>query len=53
CWYTLNNKQSQQTKLIKDETFQLINIASFKKITDKQITYIINLLNNTNKKLQA
>jgi hypothetical protein len=42
CWYTLDNKQSRQTQLIKDEAFQLINIASSKKITDKQITYIIN-----------
>jgi len=42
CWFTLNNKQSEQTKLILNETFQLTNIASTKKITDKQITYIIN-----------
>jgi hypothetical protein len=42
CWFTLNNKQTAQIKLIQEESFQLINIASTKKITDKQITYIIN-----------
>ena len=42
CWFTLNNKQSEQVKLIQNETFQLTHIASTKKITDKQIAYIIN-----------
>jgi len=42
CWFTLNNKQSQAIKLIKEEAYNLINIASTKKITDKQIAYIIN-----------
>src|ERR1043165_7497912 len=38
----LNNKHSQIIKLIKEEAFNLINIANTKKITDKQIAYIIN-----------
>ena len=42
CWFTLNNKQSQQIKLIQDEALQLVNIANTKTITDKQISYIIN-----------
>ena len=42
CWFTSNNKHSQIIKLIKEEAFNLINIASTKKITDKQIAYIIN-----------
>ena len=42
CWFTLNNKQTAQIKLIQEESLQLINIASTKKITDKQIIYIIN-----------
>jgi len=42
CWFTLNNKHSQIIKLIKEEAFNLINIANTKKITDKQIAYIIN-----------
>ena len=42
CWFTLNNKQSEQIKLIQDETFQLTSIASTKRITDKQIIYVIN-----------
>jgi len=42
CWFSLNNKQTQQIKIIQEETFQLINIANTKKITDKQIIYIIN-----------
>ena len=42
CWFTLNNRQSAQIKLIQDEAIQLANIASTKNITDKQITYIIN-----------
>ena len=39
---SLNNKHSQIIKLIKEEAFNLINIANTKKITDKQIAYIIN-----------
>ena len=42
CWFTLNNKHTQQIKLIQDEAIQLANIANTKNITDKQITYIIN-----------
>ena len=42
CWFTLNNKQSEQIKRIQQETYQLTYIANSKKITDKQITYIIN-----------
>jgi ribonuclease HI len=42
CWFSLDNKQTQQTKIIQEESFQLINIANTKKITDKQIIYIIN-----------
>jgi hypothetical protein len=42
CWFTLNNKQTAQIKLIQDEAIQLANIAGTKNITDKQITYIIN-----------
>jgi len=42
CWFTINNKHSQIIKLIKEEAFNLINIANTKKITDKQIAYIIN-----------
>src|ERR1043165_8433187 len=42
CWFTLNNKQTAQIKIIQEETLQLTNIASTKKITDKQIVYIIN-----------
>jgi hypothetical protein len=44
CWFTLNNKQTAQIKLIQEESLQLINIASTKKITDKQIIYIINIV---------
>ena len=42
CWFTLNNKQTSQIKLIQEEAINLARIASTKKITDKQITYIIN-----------
>ena len=42
CWFTLNNKHTQQIKIIREETLQLTNIANTKKITDKQITYVIN-----------
>ena len=42
CWFTLDNKISKQIQLIQEEIFQLVNIASTKKITDKQIIYIIN-----------
>ena len=42
CWFTLDNKQTQQTQLIKSESTQLINIAKRKQITDTQARYIIN-----------
>jgi len=42
CWFTLDNKQTQQTQLIKTESAQLINIAKRKQITDTQACYIIN-----------
>jgi hypothetical protein len=42
CWFTLDNKISKQIQLIQEEVFQLVNIASTKKITDKQIIYVIN-----------
>src|SRR5260364_431178 len=41
-WFTLNNKQSKQTCLLITESFQLINIARTKQITDTQARYIIN-----------
>src|ERR1043165_6651180 len=42
CWFTFNNNYSQIIKLIKEEAFNLINITNTKKITNKQIAYIIN-----------
>src|SRR6185295_2998985 len=42
CWFTLNNKQIKQTKLITAESSHLIKIASTKQITDTQARYIIN-----------
>ena len=42
CWFTLDGKQTKQTKLITDEIFNLINILKTKHITDKQVSYIIN-----------
>ena len=36
CWFTLNNKHSQQIQLILNESQQLIKIASSKHITDTQ-----------------
>src|SRR6201988_4598800 len=42
CWFTLNNKQLLQIRLIQIEAIQFANIAGTKNITDKQITYIIN-----------
>ena len=42
CWFTLNNKQTSQIKLIQEEAINLAETASTKKITDKQIIYIIN-----------
>jgi hypothetical protein len=42
CWYTLNNKQAKQTKLITAESLHLIKIASTKQITDTHARYIIN-----------
>ena len=44
CWFTLNNKQTAQIKLIQEEALNLANIASTKNITDKQIAYIINIV---------
>ena len=42
CWFTLNNKQTVQTRLIQEEALNLANIAGTKNITDKQIAYVIN-----------
>ena len=42
CWFILDNKISKQIQLIQEEIFQLVNIANTKKITDKQIIYVIN-----------
>src|SRR6185436_4932736 len=42
CWFTLNNKHSQQIQLILNESQQLIKIASSKCITDTQAQFIIN-----------
>jgi len=42
CWFTLNNKHSQQTQLIINESQHLIKIASSKRITDTHARYIIN-----------
>jgi ribonuclease HI len=42
CWFTLNNKQVQQTKIIIHESNQLIQIAKTKRITETQAQYIIN-----------
>ena len=44
CWFTLNNKQTSQIKLIQDKAIQLANIANTKNITDKRIAYIINIV---------
>jgi len=44
CWFTLNNKQTKQTKLITAESSHLIKIASTKKITDTHARYIINIV---------
>ena len=42
CWFTLDNRQFKQTKLIIAESSQLIQIAKFKHITDSHARYIIN-----------
>ena len=42
CWFTLDNKNTKQIKLIRAEASHLIQTANTKQITDKQITYIIN-----------
>jgi len=42
CWFTLDNKQSKQTKLLISESSQLIQIAKNKRITDSHARYIIN-----------
>ena len=42
CWFTLNNKQAKQTKLITAESSHLVKIASTKQITDTHARYIIN-----------
>ena len=42
CWFTLDNRQSKQTKLIISESSQLIQIAKTKCITDSHARYIIN-----------
>src|SRR5205085_8489991 len=41
-WFTLDGKQTKQTKLITDEIINLTNILKTKHITDKQVSYIIN-----------
>src|SRR5260363_459071 len=43
-WFILNNKQTAQTKLIQEEALNLAGIANTKNITDKQISYIINMV---------
>src|SRR5260363_359224 len=43
-WFILNNKQTAQTKLIQEEVLNLAGIANTKNITDKQISYIINMV---------
>jgi hypothetical protein len=42
CWFTLDNKQSKQTKLLISESSELIQIAKTKRITDSHARYIIN-----------
>ena len=42
CWFTLNNKQTKQTKLIMAESSHLIKIANTKQITNTHAWYIIN-----------
>ena len=42
CWFTLNNKHFKQIKLIQEEALNLAYTANAKKITDKQIAYVIN-----------
>src|SRR5690242_5944892 len=42
CWFTLDNRQSKQTKLLIAESSQLIQIAKTKRITDSHARYIIN-----------
>src|SRR5437868_11443803 len=42
CWFTLDGKQTKQTKLITNEISNLTNILKTKHITDKQVCYIIN-----------
>src|SRR5260364_345074 len=41
-WFTLDNKNTKQIKLIRAEASHLIQTANTKQIIDKQITYIIN-----------
>ena len=42
CWFTLDNKQSKQTKLLISESSKLIQIAKTKRITNSHACYIIN-----------
>src|SRR6185295_2185077 len=44
CWFTLNNKQTKQIKLIMAESSHLIKIANTKLITDTHAQYIINIV---------
>ena len=44
CWFTLDGKQTQQTKLITNEISHLTNTLKTKHITDKQVSYIINIV---------
>ena len=42
CWFLPSYQQTQQVKLITQESQNLINILKTKQITDKQTAYIIN-----------
>ena len=44
CWFTLDSKQTQQTKLITNKISHLTNTLKTKHITDKQVSYIINIV---------
>ena len=44
CWFTLDSKQTKQTKLITNEISNLTNILKTKHITDKQVCYVFNTI---------
>src|SRR5439155_17426295 len=44
CWFTLDSKQTKQTKLITNEISNLTNTLKTKHITDRQVSYIINTI---------